>query len=471
VSAQACADPRMRMQRRKITQGDRSTYTKSASHRRVRRGKMHQIFASVRQVQATAAPKRSSSVDAPVLLEYAKATIPAPMKIAAPHFQRIDTLRGVAIAMVFLFHFLLAVHQRNGDLAAAAAVPDPLKPLLHIYVLGILGVPLFFVISGFCIQSSYLSWRAKQPTRRTRDYLPHFFQRRFYRIFPPYLIALLTLYVIKTPEPFAWEELKKLAAHLLLVNTLVPDLFFHLNSSFWSICVEWQLYLLFPVFLWLTLRIGPWWSLVVSAAATLFFQVYLARIGAPPYITNLPFRWWFDWALGAYLAVAFARQQRIFPAHWLVPVALGAATYAVMIWGPSAELKRIVPPFFFASLVECAIWSTRRVSRIEKWVGNLGQCSYTFYLWHQPATYLIVGLVAAQFAQTGPLTIWLGLCGAIFALLWVCSWFGYLTLEKPSVRLGEWVMKKGWKAPKTSTPDTVPVAPQPALTVPTQPAV
>lgn len=394
------------------------------------------------------------------------------MKLATPHFQRIDTLRGVAITLVFLFHYLLAVEQRNPDLAAAAALSPGLKPLLHVYVLGVLGVPLFFVISGFCIQWSYLSWRAKNPTARTRSFLPHFFQRRFYRIVPPYLLALFAFYALKTPDPFSWTELKNLAAHALLINTLVPDLFFHLNPSFWSICVEWQLYLLFPAFLALTLRLGPWWALAISAAYTLCFQCYLLPMRAPPYIINLPFRWLFDWAIGAYLAIAYARGQRVFPQHWLTPAILGVASYATVVWIPSPELQRIVPPFFFASIVEAAVWSRRPVGRMEKALGHVGQCSYSFYLWHQPATYLIIGAVGGVFAQTGPATIWLVLCGLMFAAMWAASWAGYVWVEKPSIRLGERLAGKPRRDPAAEqpAPSVAPVE-SPVLPNPIQPAV
>src|SRR5579863_4992242 len=93
----------------------------------------------------------------------------------------IDDVRGIAILSVFLFHAVAAAYGysmlswngwfRNFD------VPKSFLALLPLNI-GWIGVPIFFVVSGFCIHVSFqqqgCEWRS-------------FFIRRFFRIYPAYI--------------------------------------------------------------------------------------------------------------------------------------------------------------------------------------------------------------------------------------------------------------------------------------------
>ena len=96
----------------------------------------------------------------------------------------LDPIRGIAILLVFVFHSLGTAFGRDelpwGPWFRDFNVPGSFLLLLPA-TFGWVGVAIFFVVSGFCIHLSY-------------SRLPQwslFLQRRFFRIYPPYLVALL----------------------------------------------------------------------------------------------------------------------------------------------------------------------------------------------------------------------------------------------------------------------------------------
>src|SRR5580692_6414223 len=137
------------------------------------------------------------------------------MNRAQAHIEFIDYLRGIAIIAVFLFHLVLPVCGINilpwGTWFPKFTAPAWFWPLLPLSF-GWCGVSIFFVVSGFCIHLSF---------KRKPDWLD-FASRRFFRIYPAYVIALL-LFAFTLPWTrisFSKEGLVQLASHLGLVHNL-----------------------------------------------------------------------------------------------------------------------------------------------------------------------------------------------------------------------------------------------------------
>lgn len=113
----------------------------------------------------------------------------AEQKSFPQHYPFLDGIRGIAILWVFLFHSLGASYGwdhfpwnglfRSFDEPRSLVVLFPLS-------LGGLGVAIFFAVSGFCIHLSHLRNREKGWT--------YFFYRRFFRIYPAYLVAILIFF-------------------------------------------------------------------------------------------------------------------------------------------------------------------------------------------------------------------------------------------------------------------------------------
>jgi peptidoglycan/LPS O-acetylase OafA/YrhL len=176
-----------------------------------------------------------------------------------PRYQSLDTWRGVACLMVVVFH--ASLH----GLPAGPVSWQSLDRTTHL-VAGVvsklwLGVPFFFVISGYCIAVTADS------ARRKPGALAHFFVRRFRRIFPPYWCACLaTLAVVAGVWAAGWPPLFQhttIFVHLeapatftawqwLGNGTLTESWLAHFTgerSTFilgqaWSLCYEEQFYAL-----------------------------------------------------------------------------------------------------------------------------------------------------------------------------------------------------------------------------------
>jgi peptidoglycan/LPS O-acetylase OafA/YrhL len=170
------------------------------------------------------------------------------------HILFLDHLRGVAILLVFLFHCfqLTFAGDEGGNLRLSEWIHQPpwRWPLFPLS-LGWVGVPIFFVISGFCIHLSHS--RSKEKSLKT------FFVRRFFRIYPPYFIALLFFAFIFPATRLGFylpQDIINFWTHLFLVQNFDPGSVYGINGAFWSIAVEVQLYLIYPLLLWLVRGLG-----------------------------------------------------------------------------------------------------------------------------------------------------------------------------------------------------------------------
>lgn len=140
----------------------------------------------------------------------------------------LDGLRGIAILAVLLFHL-----RRN-----TATTP-------YLFAFGWIGVDLFFVLSGFLITGILLD------TKELRDRAITFYRRRFKRIFPIYYGSLFVLTILLpffapgffvVPPP---HDLPKYWAYLSNWYLGGQGL-----SHFWSLAIEEQFYLLWPLLAW-----------------------------------------------------------------------------------------------------------------------------------------------------------------------------------------------------------------------------
>ncbi len=155
------------------------------------------------------------------------------------HQPGLDGLRGLAILLVMALHFV-------GD-----ATPQNLGERLVVKVssYGLLGVDLFFVLSGFLITGLLLDAKG-QP-----HYFRNFYARRTLRIFPLYYAVLAILFLVvpllATPTP-ALEAARRQQAWLW---TYTANFYIAAKASwaltyashFWSLAIEEQFYVLWPL--------------------------------------------------------------------------------------------------------------------------------------------------------------------------------------------------------------------------------
>jgi peptidoglycan/LPS O-acetylase OafA/YrhL len=166
-----------------------------------------------------------------------KALVKSP---AQGHIPALDGIRGLAILGVLFVHFF-------GNFAPANALERVFR---NFSGLGTLGIDLFFMLSGFLITGILLDTKSRE------NYLKNFWIRRFLRIFPLYylVLSLILLALIILPadlvpsadkiweaQPWAWTY---------LFNFFIAregDWTVPFIGHFWSLAVEEQFYLIWPL--------------------------------------------------------------------------------------------------------------------------------------------------------------------------------------------------------------------------------
>lgn len=354
---------------------------------------------------------------------------------APPHWPQLDGLRCLAVLAVIWAHTM--------PLAAAWAGPY--------------GVRLFFVLSAFLITGILLGYRDDVRTGRhtLRSALRTFYMRRTLRIFPVYYVFLAVLWLIDAPAiraEWPWHAFY-LTNWFVVVRETSPPVVAHL----WSLAVEEQFYLAWPLLLLLApARRLP--SLFLGAAGLAIITralVVLVTIKAPAWTT--PTIVCLDsLGLGAVLGWHrhVAPDARGLRDRWLHRAALVGGGLLVMVWGLAAVGRgwKIIQITELAAVSLVAVWIIGRAADgITGWAGALlswrparylGTISYGMYLFHPV---LVWGVQRwgdrhpmAQSFTDGGLVLFVGITVATVAVA-ALSWYA---LERPMNALKDRVVDR-----------------------------
>lgn len=319
----------------------------------------------------------------------------------------VDHLRGAAVLGVFLFHALTGAEKLFWS-GWTRDFADGYKDLFAPLNLGWLGVAVFFVVSGFCIHLSF-----QNQGRRWKE----FFLRRFFRLMPAYVVAVL-FFACVLPYSRLDFHADRLAgwnvlSHLLLVHTFDPRTFHGISSSFWTIGIEVQLYLLYPVLVYVSARHGwgraMWlaggWELAIRLSGALLPLTFgqpptatgwgarLELVGAGfSHLESSPLAFWLSWSLGALLAERYLKHE---PLPFLnlplwVPLAAVVSCFVVRALSGFIFLSAaLATARLMAGLIERENHQALKAPPWLEPLRQLGSCSYSFYLLHQPLMYAL----------------------------------------------------------------------------------
>ena len=359
---------------------------------------------------------------------------PAPFRVPG-----LDGIRALAVATVIVFHL----------------VPGTL-------VGGYLGVDIFFVVSGFLITT--LLWRERAATGRIS--LRDFWSRRARRLLPA--LGLLLLVCCTAAFVVGGDVLVGLGTQVLGATTFssnwlfigagnsyfdetVPELF----RNLWSLAVEEQFYLVWPLLVVVLLvRIPRWARLVGIGALAAASAVWMGVAYSPVDPTRVYYgtdTHAFGLALGAFLAVLVVGRGIQDQTGWMPkrPVRVitavagglaiaGLVALAVVMSGDTDLPYRgglAVVAVLSAAAIAALLVPGSPLARILdlppiRWVGVR---SYGLYLWHWPV-FVLLGSAFPTWPREG-LEAW-ALGGIALAITVVAAAVSYRFLEQPIRRHG-----------------------------------
>lgn len=257
-------------------------------------------------------------------------------EIEAPRADRLaylDGLRGLAVASVFLCHLVVTDFKGHGTLA-----PRLSFALSH-------GVELFFVISGFCM--------ALILERQPKITYMKFIFRRFYRIMPPFAVALAT-FTLLAFTPFGMPGYQDNGSDF--IHSLVfaiPLAGSRVNGVYWTIAIEARWYLVAPIFCAICCR-SP--------------------------------RALFACALVAYALYGFVRMQQFDDFGYLPAFLFGIAASKI---ATKSHPVRLLAPALAVIFVAVAALAPRE--GLNYW--------HCYLLWHLAAMLIVLGGTVAPFAR------------------------------------------------------------------------
>ncbi|HEU4973936.1 MAG TPA: acyltransferase [Baekduia sp.] len=345
--------------------------------------------------------------------------------------EALDGLRGLAAFAVLVLHVWMFHHGDAGR---------PPRDLLDRAIGEMrLGVPLFFVLSGFLL---YRPFAGAVLDGAPRPSLGRYALRRAARILPAYLATLAGAFVLLRlldhPRQIALDQLP---VFLLFAQNQFDATRAHLDPPMWSLCVEVSFYVLLPLLAVVAGRLGATRGrqLVVPAA--------LGAIGAgctaaaalwhwPATVTTSLLLHLLEF--GAGMAVAVLLHQR--PLRRATGLVLAAAGMALVLGDASWHGYQVGPQqprlllhdapasLGFALLVAAVVGTSWRLTALSRGPARwLGTISYGVYLIHFP--------VILALRETGHWSSSLGLAllavGGLSVALATASW---LLLERPVVR-------------------------------------
>lgn len=340
----------------------------------------------------------------------------------------IDGLRAIAILAVVGGHYYQNVY--------AVGLP---RWVDFMGWSGGLGVQLFLMLSGFCV-----SWQYLGPKKRAFTTVD-FIKRRANRILPAYYAALLISLFFYHP-PTTSDLVFQIATHATLTHNLFPSSVLEINGPLWSIALEFQLYLAFPMLFRIYRTNGLTTMLVVCFVIEAVFRCVVAYwIGTDFHPATFSLAYSvpgriFEFALGIAAAAIIAgnepRATRFTRLHWLsfalliflLPLLAVIAKRFTGVTSPLTEF--LLSIFFFLLLTNLDKHET-----VGNWLFSrpaltwVGKVSYSVYLMH----ILILPELAGAVVYLGQPWIAVSACVPVVLLVvLICSLF-YYAVEAPSL--------------------------------------
>ena len=348
----------------------------------------------------------------------------------------LEGVRGYGFLLVFCGHYF-----SSEDLARPGSVK--LKLLTALSSLGLFAVPAFFVLSGYLIGGILYH------TRDRRGYFRVFYSRRIVRVFPVYYLTLLAI------AAFYWMRHLpinfRLWAHLLYIQNLLPGYTKSLTGPvtmihFWSLAVEEQFYLLWPLVVW---RFRDRRQLI-GISTVLIVMCSAFRLAAPAPFLSSAFTLTRVDAILMGVLLSLMSESLIY--RQLMPFAKWATLCGVMTmallayfngtaWSNTHVGKEIWIPLANVTALAMIMAVLEEKSFLNKicslkWICWLGSLSYSLYIFHFTFRHFFLDDLTTQLSANMRWSFAVLAAGALaFCVTLLLSLLSYHLIEGPLMRL------------------------------------
>jgi len=356
-------------------------------------------------------------------------------QVAKPLFS-IEVLRGIAVILVLFLHGreVAWVGTKTFFLTNSLfSLPAILALLSQPFVFGSIGVPIFFVLSGYCIHRKAAFNIVKDPAN-SNNYPKalNFLFRRFIRIYPVLLGALVVTYFLDkasfTYHPVNYKLLP------LTINSFLINVFalqgvlgpaFGSNGALWSLSLEIQFYLCYPFLILVRKKIGVNKTLLLILLINIFSLLILKKI---TFFTS----YYFSWYLGFYIAeVRAATLFKSLSKRLVLYAGIFLILFGCVLFFTHIEFL----PFNCWSLgFALYLWylldKEYPVNLLTKTFSFVGDMSYSLYAIHLP---IFVFFMSYFYNSVKPVNISVSILFSIIIVF--IAYIFYMIIEKPTIKL------------------------------------
>ena len=360
----------------------------------------------------------------------------------------IEGMRALAALYVVIGHFCSMVDAKfleTGKSIATKTLQELMAPFWH----GHLAVAAFIVLSGYSLQYGLF----QRGDGRVYG-LGKFFKRRALRILPAYYACLVFSYfvcqkvTIPNGEVFPFKNYvpitqDSLWAHVLMVHNWSPDWMYKINGVLWSIGIEAQLYLLFPLLILLMQKGSPLLLLITVTIPTILVVNFIPGAGKTYSWFAILFVFGMMAAHFSYrpsLTIGPKAKTGIFLSVIGALATIGIVTYNLYQGKTAAATPILISSdiafglstatFLYAATVAPGSLVERLFSM--KWMVKIGIFSYSLYLLHHPILQIIYVNKPALILGSEATMVYL-LVVALPVIL-IVSWLFSQIFERPFVK-------------------------------------
>lgn len=358
------------------------------------------------------------------------------------HFPYLDSLRGLAAIYVVMHHATLMFNPDHWTL------PFSITDFNQIFILGHYTVDLFIILSGFCLMLPVI-----RNDGQLRGGVIVFFKKRACRILPPYYLAmglsiLLIATIIGHKTGSLWDSTfpvtkKDIITHLILIQHVFSDATcVKINYVFWTISVEWGIYLVFPLILTSWRKFGAFTTTVVTIILSygLFIPMKILHLNTSPWGINPHYLGLFTLGMLA-VEISFSKKviyvnlRKKLPWGLMTVVFAGVAIiaynlkYQTVLWSLCDLTAGIC---FFCLLISVASSQKTGFYQILVWqpLVFMGTFAYSIYLIHAPLEQLMYQYIIKPLDLTSFLSIPILSCLMTIIIIPI-SYLFFLICEKP----------------------------------------